>query len=453
MKKQTKMLKDIQARKNTQCINKANIGEALEEDKIEEKIETSVLMRPKRSQVGSTKHTPTKNDLKSPTGVGRQETATLEKQGSNGLQTTQEGINFEDSLVTGTKMGISNKTKSTKPSKGLQKKLNEVNNKKQKVNEIQKKYDKSQSRKPAAKKRMTLGYSYQESEKQMKTKLGEKGAPSKKTSDMNLDGINASKITAQKRDAYKDKKHSQVVSNKQRFESKRKLEDEQTDEKLRTQTFRFTNQFKSEEGDGNYFDNYDDDIYDEFIEEEIDTESHHSPPGRVKKMQLVKDVGPMDVPSDSNPFTKKRVSIEEPSEIVGTPVCKPPKVPPRVNMNNVFKSPANEIFKNYNKNKGVKQSKPDLPLDKRNSTPAKPLDSLFKAKPAHIEESKITEENTGILGYEVSNEEDTHMKESKNHEKSMAEVAFSKIRSDYTNDILMDRPYSPPFINDQPDDY
>jgi hypothetical protein len=307
--------------------------------------------------------------------------------------------------------------------------------KRRKVDEIAKKYEK----KPKSKKRVTRGYSYQEQDKSMLNKFGDKkmsnhGGKKHPGSDLDQVGIKSSKITAQKREGFKEKKHSQVVSNKLNFESKRKAEDDQTDEKLKSQTFRFTNQFKSDDGDGTYFDNEDEYINDEFIEEEIDTESNHSPPKNNKKMQqLVKKSGPVDVPSDTNLFVKKRVSIEDPSDMMGTPVCKPPKVPPRVNMKNVFKSPVSNIFKPNNKNTSGSNTR-----DTRNSEPVKPLKGVFGTGM----------EDDNILGYDISHDEESNTQEI-NHQKSMAERAFTKVRKDFTMNKLRNRSFSPPFVNDQ----
>ena len=73
-------------------------------------------------------------------------------------------------------------------------------------------------------------------------------------------------------------KGSELTSEKVAYKSKRHINDEQIDEKLRTQTFRFTNQFKSEDGgDPNYFkgDEQNEEIYGDFIEEEIDSKSNY----------------------------------------------------------------------------------------------------------------------------------------------------------------------------------
>lgn len=139
-----------------------------------------------------------------------------------------------------------------------------------------------------------------------------------------------------------------MTSEKIVYKSKRNINDEMIDEKLRTQTFRFTNQFKSEDGgDPNYFkgEEHDDEIYGEFIEEEIETKSQDSPRNMKKKMNLIKKSGPQEIPSDTNPFKHKRNINDESVDISDVSMNKPPKVPSKINSNNMFQSPAQQIFK------------------------------------------------------------------------------------------------------------
>ena len=450
LKKQQKMLRESSLDKSKiKGVTKVKRQNDLEEEKIDEEIQESYGSRFDRSKPVSNKLTPNKKDLShSPIDpkVTKIHNKTETLLGQNNMkqkidpmqrtQNTADGISFEDSLVTGTKIDI------PKKNKNLQKKYQDVNSKKPKIDEIQKKYDNA-GKKP--KKKITRGYSYQEHEKIVRNKFGDENykKAQKKHSNNNLDqvGVNASKITAKKRDMTKAIKGNEAVTQKIKYESKRKIEDEQTDEKLRTQTFRFTNQFQSEDGEpGCYNDNDEDAIYDEFIEEEIDTESHHSPPKNVRKMELVRDSGPQEIPSDTNPFVKRHATLDDVSKNTGTPVSKPPKVPPRVNMKNVFKSPVNEIFKTS------KQKKNDdiSVVENRNSDPAKPISSAFQN--TNKEENKFSD--AGILLYDVSNEEETHAKDSQGYHKSITELTMQKMRSDYTKDTLMKRPYSPPFIND-----
>lgn len=61
-------------------------------------------------------------------------------------------------------------------------------------------------------------------------------------------------------------------------------------------------------------------------------------------MNLRKNTGPVEIPSDTNPFAKKHCKNEQSSEQVGTPISKPPKIPQKMNSKNEFKSPAEQIF-------------------------------------------------------------------------------------------------------------
>lgn len=254
---------------------------------------------------------------------------------------------FEDSLVSGTKINIPGQKKH------LQKKHKDVEEKRQKIEEIQRKYDKSSSQNP--KKRMNRGYSYQEQERTKggQLKKGTLAGKSQNKDDTkqpeiaNVE-IKSSKITAQKRDTFKQKKGSEMVSDKIGYRAKRNMEDEMIDEKLNTQTFRFTNQFKSElDGDHEYFkeDTIEhEDLYDDYIAEEIESRSQDSPRNNARPMRLRKDTGPVDIPSDTNSMKNKRNKQEESSEQVGTPLNKPPKAPQKGNSKNVLQSPANQIF-------------------------------------------------------------------------------------------------------------
>lgn len=452
LKNQTKILADppmYKKKVENQLRNSQPVD--LEEEKIVDDIQDSFGNTQGQSKKLSNLPTPSKDSNFGPIDpeVAKQhnKTETLLNNNSKKFKTDTaqktpnqgDSISFEESLVTGVKI----EAPKTKQNKNLQKKMQDVNSKKAKIDEIQQKYDKSRSKEPKQKdskqKRMTRGYSYQEHDKLMKNKFNQ-NAEQKQEDPLADVGINASKITAKKRDTFKAK--NDMGSQKLVFESKRKIEDEENDEKLRTQTFRFTNQFKSEYGnDQNYFNEEEDEIYDEFIEEEIDAESHHSPPKQVHKMRLVKDSGPQDVPSDTNPFTKARGSNDA-VDMMGTPISKPPKVPPRVNMKNVFKSPANEIFKTKKVNS--KTTHKDIPqLEKRNSEPPKPLNSIFKVIPT--DSNPINED--GIMGYDISHDEET-ARESQTQQKSIAELTLQKMRSDYAKGTLAKRPYSPPFMND-----
>lgn len=142
-------------------------------------------------------------------------------------------------------------------------------------------------------------------------------------------------------------KGSELTSEKIAYKSKRHINDEQIDEKLRTQTFRFTNQFKSEDGgDMNYFkaDEQNEEIYGDFIEEEIESKSQDSARNDAKPMNLVKNSGPHEIPSDSNPH-KRRIINDDSSDITGTPISKPPKGPSKMQSKNIYKSPAHQIFR------------------------------------------------------------------------------------------------------------
>ena len=139
-----------------------------------------------------------------------------------------------------------------------------------------------------------------------------------------------------------------MTSDKVAYKSKRHINDEQIDEKLRTQTFRFTNQFKSEDGwDQAFFkgEEMNEEIYGEFIEEEIESKSQDSTRNNTKPMHLIKDAGPHEIPSDSNPYKNKKNYGEDSVEMTGTPISRPPKVPSKLNTKNNFQSPAQQIFK------------------------------------------------------------------------------------------------------------
>jgi len=142
-------------------------------------------------------------------------------------------------------------------------------------------------------------------------------------------------------------KGSELTSEKVAYKSKRHINDEQIDEKLRTQTFRFTNQFKSEDGgDPNYFkgDEQNEEIYGDFIEEEIDSKSQDSQRNDSKPLNLIRNSGPHEIPSDSNPYNRRNAN-DESSEITGTPISRPPKAPSKMHSKNMYKSPAHQIFK------------------------------------------------------------------------------------------------------------
>lgn len=260
---------------------------------------------------------------------------------------SKDNIIFEDSLVSGTKINIPGQKKH------LQKKHKEVEEKRQKIEEIQKKYDKSSSQNP--KKRMNRGNSFQDQERTKggQLKKGTVAGKSQIRNDSNQQELanvelKSSKITAQKRDTFKHKKGSEMVSEKIKYRAKRNMEDEMIDEKLNTQTFRFTNQFKSElDGDHEYFkeDTIEhEELYDDYIAEEIESRSQDSPRNNARPMRLRKDTGPIEIPSDTNPVKSKKHKHEESAEQVGTPLNKPPKAPQKVNSKNVFQSPANHIF-------------------------------------------------------------------------------------------------------------
>lgn len=155
---------------------------------------------------------------------------------------SKDYIAFEDSLVEGTKIDIAGQKKQHN------KKQVELEAKRKKIIEIQKKYEKDQSQK--AKKKVTRGYSCNENDRLKMSKAKSSGLKD----DPNTIGLNASKINAKKRDVFKNKKGSEMIAEKPNYKSKRHMENEAIDEKLNTQTFRFTNQFKSEiENDPDYF--------------------------------------------------------------------------------------------------------------------------------------------------------------------------------------------------------
>lgn len=219
----------------------------------------------------------------------------------------------------------------------LQKRAKDVDDKRRKIDEIEQKYD----LKPRRDKR---GLSYQKPDRAQP-----KPVASAQPDGLASVGLNASKITAHKREAFKMKKGSEMASEKIVYKSKRNIDNEQIDEKLRTQTFRFTNQFKSDDGgEPNYFKEEgqeEEDIYGEFIEEEIESKSQDSPKNNVKPMNLIKNPGPQEIPSDTNPMKGKREVEIESVEMIGTPLNKPPRVPPKINSKNSFQSPAQQIFK------------------------------------------------------------------------------------------------------------
>lgn len=179
-----------------------------------------------------------------------------------------------------------------------------MDQKRKKIEEIQRKYEKKTGEKP--KKKITRGHSYQEPSNQ-----GRGRAKNAQNNELEGVGLNATKITAKKRDLTQ-KKGSEVNNEKVVYKSKRNIDDEHIDEKLRTQTFRFTNQFKSEEGaDTGFFKEDikdDEEIYDEFIEEEIESKSQDSPRDVKSKGKLKQNTGPQKIPSDINPFKHKRAS-------------------------------------------------------------------------------------------------------------------------------------------------
>jgi hypothetical protein len=291
---------------------------------------------------------------------------------------SRDNFGFEDSLISGTKIEPPGQKKHTN------KKNKEVDEKRQKIEEIQRKYDKNPNKKDP--RRMTRGQSYQEPDRSKIGKLA-KGNPNKHQNDVPQSitdvGVKASKITAQKRDVFKQKKGSEMISDKTGFRPKRSMEEDLIDEKLNTQTFRFTNQFKSEmDGEVDYFkdDEFDpNDVCDEEIAEEIESRSNDSPRGPGKLMNLRKNTGPTEIPSDTNPFKREMKRYEDSSGQMGTPINKPPKVPQRITGNNVFQSPANQIFTTKRQKKQIEESEkePDqLPLNKRHSEPSKPIVGL-----------------------------------------------------------------------------
>ena len=222
----------------------------------------------------------------------------------------------------------------------------ELNDKRHKIEEIQKKYQKPKKKE---KKKVTRGFSYQESDKNKINKFS-KGANTKKiTQGMNSDievGIKASKITAKKRD-FRSKKGSEMITDKTGYRAKRNMEEEAIDEKMNTQTFRFTNQFKSDfDGDGDFQVDDEDVNCGEEIAEEIESKSNDSPRynNNSKNMKLKKNTGPVEIPSDSNPFSRKKSRQEESTEGVGTPINRPPKVPYKNNTKFALASPAHQIF-------------------------------------------------------------------------------------------------------------
>lgn len=111
-------------------------------------------------------------------------------------------IGFEDSLISGTKIEIPSKTKS------IQKRVNEVNAKRKRINEIEEKYDLT---KHSEQKRNSRGYSFQDTNrgKEKGKLLGTSLSKGLKKNDDNEDKanvqLNASKITAHKREAFKHK--------------------------------------------------------------------------------------------------------------------------------------------------------------------------------------------------------------------------------------------------------
>jgi hypothetical protein len=297
---------------------------------------------------------------------------------------SRDNVAFEESIVSGTKIELPGQKKH------LNKKNIEVDEKRQKIDEIQKKYDKTTKKKDQ--KRMTRGYSYQEPGTSKAGKLV-KGNATKHQKDEFNDitdvTVQASKITAQKREKLNQKKGGEMVADKKTtFKPKRSMEDHLIDEKLNTQIFRFTNQFKSEmDGDVDYSstDKIDhNDMYDEEIAEEIESRSNDSPRGPSKHMNLKKKIGPMEIPSDSNPFKRDNRRHEESSGQIGTPINRPPKVPNRLNSKTVFQSPANQIFITKRQRQQMEEEKnesEDLPdLIKRHSEPAKPITVLAQSR-------------------------------------------------------------------------
>lgn len=251
-------------------------------------------------------------------------------------------IGLEESLIAGTKMEINYRKHE------IQKKQQEVNEKRDKIEEIQKRYDKNTKQKPQ--KRMTRGFSYQE---QDRMKMGKAKSSTinvkKQPKDTEHQAPHTSKnasIAKNQHDAYMKRMGSETVTDKLGYNKNKKNMEEEIDEKLNTQTFRFTNQFKSEmDADIDFFNEEENDakdMHDEYIAEEIESRSQESPRNN-HISNLKKDLGPQEIPSDSNPF-KRSQRQENSQEQIGTPINKPPKVPQRMSSKNAFQSPANQIF-------------------------------------------------------------------------------------------------------------
>lgn len=257
-------------------------------------------------------------------------------------------IGFEDSLISGTKIDIpANKKRS-------------LNNKRQKIEQIEKKYEKPKN---SEKLKMNRGYSYNEPQrsggklaKGSTTKGNKKGDRLRQES--HDPEVKASKITAHKRNVFQNKKKSEITPNQRASYKSRKNMDEEIDEKLNTQTFRFTNQFKSDlDIDGDYM-LEDDDNYDDEIAEEIDSRSNDSPRGNSKNMKLRKNTGPVEIPSDTNPFKKRAHKGEESVEGIGTPNSRPPKAPnPKGSTKLALESPAHQIFTTKRQKKQLEEEK------------------------------------------------------------------------------------------------
>lgn len=245
-------------------------------------------------------------------------------------------IGFEDSLISGTKIDIPVQKKNKK----------QLNDKRHKIEEIQKKYQKPKKKEPHN--RITKGFSYQDSDnnKFVGTAKGNKYKKGKKevASDIEV-GIKASKIITHKRD-FRTKKGSEMITDKTGYKARKNIEEEAIDEKMNTQTFRFTNQFKSDfDGDADFLVDEEDAHCGEEIAEEIESRSNDSPRyHNGKNMKLRKNTGPVDIPSDSNPFSKKKSRQEELNESLGTPLNRPPKVPNKNNSKLGLISPAHQIF-------------------------------------------------------------------------------------------------------------
>jgi len=344
-------------------------------------------------------------------------------------------IGFEDSLVSGTKIGIQSH-------KNINSKKKAINEKRKKIDKIQEKYEHPDNKQEP--KRNMRGYSLQEPGRNKNGKLikGTNVSQKREVQQNVEDGIQASKITAHKRKVFKTKKGSEMLPQERAsFKRKKDIEEEMIDEKMNTQTFRFTNQFKSDiDADGEYLLDDEDNQYDEEIAEEIESRSNDSPRNNTKNMKLRKDTGPMEIPSDTNPLHKKKSRQEDSIEGIGTPNSRPPKVPNhKPNTKITLASPAHQIFTTKRQKKELEEQKEKNleVLEKRYSEPPKPHQNLLASKPPKDEISKDNYLDIGLSNDMVGASSGSLLYPEKRVE---MRKLLDKMRSAYTKEALLQTP-------------